>query len=205
MREAHHAYLIVGERRGASLLFDSLISDLGISTRSNPDFFKFELETFGIDDSRMLSERARERGFGGKKAFLLLVDRITIEAQNALLKVFEEPTEETYYFLITREEGLIIPTLRSRMQLHRPHSMSNDVALGSQFHSMSLRDRLKFSKDFSDRDGDLASLMDEILVYSKGRLDMKVIGEIFSLRRFVGDRSVSRRLVLDHLAMLLPT
>jgi DNA polymerase-3 subunit delta' len=39
------------------------------------------------------------------------------QAANALLKVFEEPPENTYFFLITHRHRMLLPTIRSRAKM----------------------------------------------------------------------------------------
>ncbi len=41
-------------------------------------------------------------------------ERMTVQAQNALLKLFEEPPENVYFFLLTAEPVALLPTVRSR-------------------------------------------------------------------------------------------
>jgi len=43
-------------------------------------------------------------------------DRLTVQAQNALLKVIEEPPQGVYIFLLCEEASQMLPTVRSRVQ-----------------------------------------------------------------------------------------
>ncbi|MDP3560401.1 MAG: hypothetical protein Q8R79_08670 [Legionellaceae bacterium] len=55
--------------------------------------------------------------FGKKKVFIISpVHRMTLAAQNALLKILEEPPESAYFILTTQELGLVLPTIVSRCQ-----------------------------------------------------------------------------------------
>ena len=54
---------------------------------------------------------------GGKKIFVISTNSITREAQNSLLKIFEEPTEGTHFFLILSSSRILIPTLKSRLHV----------------------------------------------------------------------------------------
>ncbi len=73
--------------------------------------------TIKIDTIRELIEQAYLTPYTGKyKIFILLeAHRMTEEAQNAFLKVLEEPSSTTVFVLITPEPGGLLPTVRSRL------------------------------------------------------------------------------------------
>jgi len=125
---SHHAYALVG---GASTRLD-LVSFIemehGVIARGNPDFFVQKYEVLMIDDARALKDAhatrpfAREddkHGKGGSRFFIIEADSMTHEAQNALLKIFEEPNEYAYFFLVIPSEESLLPTLRSRLFMVR--------------------------------------------------------------------------------------
>ncbi len=51
-------------------------------------------------------------------------DTMNRSAQNALLKILEEPPEKTLIILITHRAGALIPTIKSRARLINVHSLS---------------------------------------------------------------------------------
>ena len=54
---------------------------------------------------------------GGYQIFIIhQAEKLTIEAQNALLKTLEEPTQKSVFILTTSNENLILPTILSRCQ-----------------------------------------------------------------------------------------
>src|SRR3989344_4999324 len=89
----HHAYLIEGDREKIVPEILEFLKSLGIE-KGNPDFFHIELDSFKIDDARNLKSYATEKGFSmDKKVFLISANSFLLEAQNSLLKLFEEPIE----------------------------------------------------------------------------------------------------------------
>jgi len=77
---------------------------------------------FSIDVIRPeLVERAgRSSVLGRGKVFVIeRAELMTIGAQNAMLKVLEEPAEKTVIILLTDQPALLLPTIRSRCQLVR--------------------------------------------------------------------------------------
>ncbi|MDO8620783.1 MAG: hypothetical protein Q7R31_00650 [Candidatus Levybacteria bacterium] len=82
------------------------------------DINSFE-KTLGIDDVRALRKRLYLKPFKSKtKAMVIaILDRATIEAQNSLLKVLEEPPNNTIIVLVSANKELFLPTVLSRCVL----------------------------------------------------------------------------------------
>ncbi len=82
------------------------------------DINSFE-KTLGIDDVRALQKRLCLKPFKSKtKAMVIaILDRVTIEAQNSLLKVLEEPPNHTIIVLVSLNKELFLPTILSRCVL----------------------------------------------------------------------------------------
>ena len=91
---------------------------------SEEDLYRaMELENkmglIGVNEAAWLINRLSFTAYeGGEKVVLILFpERMNLEAANKLLKSIEEPTEDTYFFLITNAPGKIIQTIRSRCRL----------------------------------------------------------------------------------------
>jgi len=111
----HHAYLLLGDRESIlQELLPFLQNELKVSMKGNPDFSHTVYDTFGIDDGRKLKEIASRKAVTERQITIIACHSITREAQNALLKLFEEPTKNTHFFLIIKTSGQLLPTLRSR-------------------------------------------------------------------------------------------
>jgi len=71
--------------------------------------------TNGIDDVRAIAEDTLFSGFGTAKVYILdEFHSMTKQAQEALLKVIEEPKEGIYFIFCTTDVQKLIPTIRSR-------------------------------------------------------------------------------------------
>ena len=203
--EMHHAYLLVGNPEEAENFFGNLLVDLGVEKENNPDFFPFLAETFGIDDARKLRELSGRRSFGAKKVFYVRPERFTLEAQNALLKTLEEPTEGTHIFLVVREREVLVPTLLSRLQvLLVGGGGSRDNIEPEAFLKMPLQKRLNFAKKFSDSEASLSAFLDGLLTtLRQGNKPLKQLSEIARLRSFSDGPAASARLILEHLSFVV--
>lgn len=113
----HHAYILEGHHHS---IYPSLCQfcekELKFKTRANPDFYYEVFERFSVSDARKLHEmQMRKTTNVGRKIFIIAFTFITKEAQNALLKVLEEPTEGTHFFFITTNTKTLLDTVLSRV------------------------------------------------------------------------------------------
>ena len=116
---SHHAYVIIGRDSARDDLKSLLKKDHKISTTGNPDFFDRSYGVFTIDDARELKSLHETRPVTdkAKKIFILKMNGITVEAQNALLKLLEEPAEYAHFFIIIPSAHLLLLTVRSRVSI----------------------------------------------------------------------------------------
>ncbi len=157
----HHAYLIEGAREEIVHEILKFISSLGINTSANSDFVNISVDSFKIEDARNLKSYSAEKGLSSaKKIFLISANSFLLEAQNSLLKMFEEPIENTHFFLVVPDTNSLLKTLVSRFyvisarQPARNASRSDsggDLAEETQyaekFISMPLQKRIDFIKE----------------------------------------------------------
>lgn len=68
------------------------------------------------DSAMQLRNEATTTPNSGFRKLLIVddADKMTTEAANLLLKIFEEPPERTVFIMLTSNEHLILPTIRSR-------------------------------------------------------------------------------------------
>ncbi len=83
----------------------------------------------GVNEANWLINRLSFSAYeGGDKVVLIMFpERMNLEAANKLLKSIEEPTEDTYFFLITNAPGKIIQTIRSRCRLIEVPPIENEA------------------------------------------------------------------------------
>ena len=200
----HHAYLVVGDSERAEEDLHQVFKAQGLVLRGSPDFFVFKDETFGIDEARKRSEKAIRRAFGERKVFLIAPEKITLEAQNALLKTFEEPIADTHFFLVVRDQHVIVPTLLSRLQVVRLDESSSDLKEGEKFLKLGVKERLNFVKKFVDDEKNLSKFLDELLIILRdNKENLEQIKKVYEARLVSDDRGTSARLILEHLALVL--
>ena len=81
-------------------------------------FLTLERTMIPIDGIRRLRDEAAYRPFEGTRRVFIIdpADRMSIAAQNALLKTLEEPSSSSCIILITSRPMHLLPTTRSRCQ-----------------------------------------------------------------------------------------
>lgn len=189
----HHAYLLIGGQDEAEAYVQSVCH----TPAGSPDYFARKGGVFGIDEARSLTETAMRKAFTGKKVFFLAPEKITLEAQNALLKTFEEPIADTHFFLVMADEGTIILTLKSRMRTVRlEHVAREEGSEAEKFLKLPLKDRMTYVKKFIDKEKPLSPFLDELLSITRDR-------RVYEMRLVSDQRGASARMVLEHLAAVL--
>lgn len=213
----HHAYFIEGNSELVlPKLFSFLKDEMSVVFEGNPDAHISTHDTFGIDEGRLLKEQQANRAFdGGKKIFIISFNSITTEAQNSLLKVFEEPTEHTHFFLVSNTSNRILPTLKSRLIVikHEHEERVSSVA-GAEFLAMNLKDRLalitKISED-KDKKKALLLVQNIIGIYKNkkpliqlSKEERNTLNQLLTLEGYIEDRSSSIKMLLEHVAHIFP-
>lgn len=204
----HHAYFIVGDKAEVLIDIEKFLEEaFSIVRHGHPDVYFAEHESLGIDESRALQEMQLMRPVkGDRKIFIVSVGAMTSEAQNSLLKVFEEPTPGTHFFVISSTERILLPTLRSRMVVvSHPSAQKSDMkAEARKFIPMSPKARLAFvepyieEKDKAKAEEFLNAVVSELRAAGK----MEAVKEIVSLIKYLKDRSPSIKLILERVALL---
>ena len=120
-----HAHLIVGEDgvgkgKLANILAKFILN--GDLDREYVDIINYSSEksSFGVDDVRDIIEEVYKKPFEKDKKVIIIHEgnKLTIQAQNALLKTIEEPPKGVYIILCESLE-LILDTIKSRCEIYK--------------------------------------------------------------------------------------
>jgi hypothetical protein len=207
----HHAVLVLGNMESIKDELVASIEDVfDVSHKSNPDFHFEEIVSWGIDDSRKIKEMQSVAPMASPlKVFLVSFGSMTHEAQNALLKIVEEPTPSTRFVFVTRSSERLLPTFLSRFYIIEVGSQKQNTKNESKnFLGMSLAGRIAFVKKIAD-DKDrgkarwfLEGLASELRASHSKNKDALI--DIENALSYIGDQSSSVKLVLEGLSLTLP-
>ena len=220
-KNLHHAYIIEGNKENIlPELLAFLESEHGVSTRGNPDFWCRKFDSFGINDARNIRVlQSRKAVSGEHKFFIIAFTAITTEAQNALLKILEEPTSDTHFFLITPLLKQILSTLLSRAvvvnhKVQKSYDISYEKKVQEFLHASPSK-RISFVQNIiKEKDKNAAQQFLNTLEValwqgedSKERTANTVysLEEVIQARKHLTSRSPSLKLILEHVALVIPT
>lgn len=219
---SHHAYCLIGNNFARVRLISLLEKKHFISAERNADFIDKTYDTFTIDDARELKEQSgiKPMAEGIKKIFILTMNGITVWAQNALLKLLEEPAEYSHFFLIIPSAHLLLPTVKSRIsfiQLDKEKSeVNSDTAAldeARKFLKLDTKKRLEFVKNLLDdilkekkNKQDAINFLDNIEQAVYGDIGIKkgkrILETIDIARKYANDRAPSLKMLLESVALV---
>lgn len=124
--EISHAHIIVGEDGiGKSKLANKFARNI-LGKSEDKDYidiinYRCKKSSFGVDDIREIVEEINKKPFEGDKKVIIICDgnKLTVQAQNALLKTIEEPPKGVFIILLCESLELILDTIKSRCQIYK--------------------------------------------------------------------------------------
>ena len=146
------------------LACNSCITCLRVDDDNYPDFFVFDgsKATIKKDAVTTIESSFDKKAFENKgiRIYILhLIENMTIEAINSILKFLEEPGQQIYAFLTTNNENSILPTIISRCQVLRMKLIDKNIVIN---------DAISFGVD--KKDAELLSYF-----YNDGELIKEII------------------------------
>ncbi|CUO78921.1 DNA polymerase III subunit delta' [Clostridium perfringens] len=169
-----HAHLIIGEDGiGKSLLADEFAYKiLGIpSQREHVDIvhYKSKKASFGVDLVRNIIAEANKKPYECDRKVIIIHngEKLTVAAQNALLKTIEEPLTGIFIIILSSNIDSILETIRSRCQIHRLAPLSKEEI------------NLYISKKYNGIDDELNRTLISFSEGIPGRVDKFMNDDIF--------------------------
>lgn len=187
-----------------------------LTASSLPEIYKsqkadvrhFVLPQLGIDEVRQITNASSYKSLGaGDYVFVIVATNITHEAQNALLKLFEEPPTKTIFYLIIPAENLLLPTLRSRFILADSKLSKLDNSLADEFMRLGYSERLELIAN-KVKNKDVVWM--ESLVTGLGQIDKEKNLEanfkrsLLLCESYFRIRGAGKKMILEELALSLP-
>jgi hypothetical protein len=176
-------------------------------------------ETFTISDARTIKSLQSEVTDQGA-IFILHCSAINHEAQNALLKVLEEPGSSTYFFIIHPQVKQLLPTLQSRLEIVNLRNQEPDHSINQQvvdFVSLPLHARFDFIKKETDTKKKTAlftrpytrRFLALLAMYVKKHIPRhnqpEILTTIVDAQQYLTKKGSSIKMILDMVAVYLPT
>lgn len=216
-----HSFLIVSKDKNLSSSYTSnLLKERGV------DPLDINLHTYekamGITDVRDIQGQILLKPFRGKTKAVIIeaYESITLEAQNALLKLLEEPPNNTLIIISASRKELLLPTIISRCKViilrEKEIKLSeNDLSKFGETLNILLNgktgDKLKIAQDITANKGDAALWLEQMAVFVRSRLlnesrDLKYLNFLKKLQKTykaIKSTNVSQRTALENLFLSL--
>lgn len=220
----HHAYLYEGPVSLMPALADDACKRFNFEREQNPDVLVQQWEKFSIDEARELTQQASLKSASGRSLFVLGISSIASDAQQALLKLFEEPREGVI-FVVLVPHGVVLPTLRSRFldypdrSFAEKKSPSEGASAASDFLASAYVKRSAWVTAFLKNDDEdmreqtrifvnaLESLLYDALPKAAEKSKQDILDgltDIAHFRGYLADRAPSLKMILEHFAATLP-
>ena len=197
MNETHHAVFVRGE---INCDVSSLVPESEQYERS--------VERLGIDDVREITEEAhRTPTVAESKTIIVRTSFITLEAQNALLKVLEEPPATTQFVVVVPVDFYLLETIQSRVMVVYAAGGGEESVVFEEFMAENLAGRLSLIETAQKKKDTQwqRSMKTGLIEYLLTSTPKSQISELDFVSRWLLTRGASNKMLLEHLAMALPT
>jgi len=220
----YHSYVLEGNPEEIVYLLRVYLEERGDINKNSPDVMLNLYDAFNIEDGHNIKEWHKNRPIDGKKKICIIGAKfINREAEQTLLKIIEEPTEDTHFFIVVPDSSLLAGTILSRVHLIKnlksDNNFENKIAEG--FVKMNPKERIEkvaeIIKEFKDNENSgglryyAISLVNGIerIVYEKWKKDLNnedlkfILTELKNCRSFLSTPGAAVKMILEHIALVI--
>ncbi len=214
MSELFHAYVIEGNKEDAKAHIVSLLGTRELFPPENIDSIVTEHVHFSIDDARALKEwQMLSATHPDGKMCVAFADFISIEAQNALLKTFEEPVAHTHIMLVVPNTEAILPTLLSRVVVLKTNKTLISTEEAKTFLTYSTSERIAYVGKLCEKsdDDDASAIVRKNAIHFLDALEVvlatdavknsEIIKKIIDSKRYLQISGASVKMILESIAL----
>lgn len=176
------SYLFIGNNQTARLEeVDKLLTKLGTNRNPNsPDLIIIEPEknSIGISQIRELKKKIFQKPSLEKfnTVIILFADKLTLESQNSLLKLIEEPPEKAIIIMEGTSKASFIPTLLSRVVIHTVKNIKKHETQYTEISKFKLDELLEIENPEEWLNGQIQKQYFNLL--SKPKVSLKQVQKI---------------------------
>lgn len=207
----HHALLIThGDR---TIYGNALWEEL---RQLSPAHRHFNQTVLDIETARQIVSFAQSP-YSGEKVALISFHTASLPAQNAMLKILEEPRSNMRFILLTTNKNNLIATVLSRVQhipvIAKEKDLSYKHVDEFLLSSPSFRMKLSFVTELlakldeegrKDREAVKAFILYLVDRLSEKKAESRYITETLEMASYASDPSASGKALLEYLSLLLP-
>ena len=127
-----HAHLIIGPNGIGKSILARIFALKILNKDKDIDYvdivnYRPSKASMGVDEVREIIEEVSKRPYEGDKKVIIIHEgsKLTVQAQNALLKTIEEPPEGVYIMLLAENLESLLETIKSRCQVYKLTPLNN--------------------------------------------------------------------------------
>lgn len=127
-----HAHLIIGPNGIGKSILARIFALKILNKEKDIDYvdivnYRPSKASMGVDEVREIIEEVSKRPYEGHKKVIIIHEgsKLTIQAQNALLKTIEEPPQGVYIILLAESLETLLETIKSRCQVYKLTPLNN--------------------------------------------------------------------------------
>ncbi len=197
----HHANLLIGTKDWALAQIPESEKTPGL------DVVLKVSERMSIDEVRTLVYETHLRPVARSyRVFIITTNDILPPAQNALLKLFEEPNDTTVFYLIIPREDILLPTLRSRMQIYAQETNTgHEMAPFTTFKKAGYAKRLALiAEKLQEEDTSwVTELVRGLEHHAHTTRNTELMRDTLRLISRITEPGSSKKMLLEHVALTL--
>lgn len=210
----HHAFILSGPQEENFDNLYEIFKNKALIDKTEKNLFKRNVNKLLIDDAREIKTEVSLKPTDNlKKIFFIKFSHINREAENALLKTFEEPPRETFFFLFVKNYNTLLPTTISRFNIIETRAEIKEGESKRKKEPTSIGDRLKeiekLAKSYKDKKIGLNDL-DQVLIKTEETLRKELgnkesrerIKKINGLRKMLYGPSPNIKMILEMAVIL---
>jgi DNA polymerase III delta prime subunit len=186
-----------------------ILADYSINSEQHPDLLYFKTDSkLGIEQARKIKEHfsIKPHTLKGKIAVLEDASTLTLDAQNALLKLMEELPTEGVLILGAPSDSKFLPTVLSRCQVIRikgeelsvKNEKQNEIEL---LLNATLEERFEYIEKLKEKEEFLHSLVS--FFHQKLPANHKFVKQLLQAEEYA-NQNVNIRAILEYLMLNLP-
>jgi nitrogenase subunit NifH len=204
----HHTNICIGNRDVIIAGIDALISSMSAQA-SHIERLVYEYDKFLIDDARhIFSIHLHKTAKDAMQIICIAFNSTNVESQNSLLKMLEEPRNNTYFFIIIPSKTSILPTVLSRAQVFE---YAKDVEISAEtlkFIKATPAKRLELVKSMLDdlkaekiTKQNVIEFVEEIEMYVHEQKNYVLLKRLIEIKDYIKDQGASVKQLLEYIAL----
>ncbi len=210
------SFLIIAKNKNeASSYTADLLKEKGVNSLDiNLQIYE---KTMGIADVRNIQKAILLKPFRGKTKAVIIdtYESITLEAQNALLKILEEPPANTIIVIMTAKRELILPTIISRCKIivlkekENKLTKANSTELKNALNILlngQTGTKLKIAQDIAKDKKNVALWLEKMLIFiikeiikdNQNSKYLNILKKLQKTYKTIGNTNVNQRTALEN-------